>query len=194
MSPGLIGTNRRGLAAIGLAMLLAPGCGDDAAAPTETVAPGGIYETVGNIIARSRLDDPDLGALVSGACGAYVVGVGQSGDGFTFDQYIHDLFNTTSGGLDQELVDGSVSEACASFEGDVEAFVESLGVSLGVGIDDLVNFMTTACQEFEQRKETSATDPYAPDPFDPVVGSVFAEGGLDRGDMAALVDAACRDL
>src|SRR6185503_21342833 len=48
----------------------------------------------------------------------------------------------------------------------------------------------SACADFSAH----ATDPNGPEPFDPIVGSVFAKGGVDRTELGALVDSACRDF
>src|SRR5207247_9875847 len=114
-------------------------------------------------------------------------------DSGSFDQYIADLFNIGEpDGLDQARVDRAVTQACDSFDGDVRGFVDDLSTSLGIGVDELRRYMASACADFAQRRRANATDPYAPEPFDPLVGSVFAKGGLDRTDLGALVDAADR--
>ncbi len=180
--------------ALAVAVSLAAGCGDKNLTESATNPAKGIYGYLRGLVTRAGVGDPDLAAVVTAACEAYADGL-RAGDTSTFNQYIADLFNTAEqGGLDQDRVDRAVTDACGSFSGDVRRFVDDLSASLGIGLDDLRGYIASACADFAQRRSTNATDPYAPEPFDPLVSSVFAKGDLDRTDLGALVDAACRDF
>jgi hypothetical protein len=182
--------------ALAFAVSLAPGCGDKSVTQSATNPVEGIYGYVRGVVSRAGVGEPDLAAVVSAACEAYADDLRQrGGDSATFDQYIANLFNIGEpDGLDQARVDRAVTQACDSFDGDVRGFVDDLSTSLGISVDELRGLVRSACADFAQRRRTNATDPYAPEPFDPLVSSVFAKGGLDRTDLGALVDAACRDV
>jgi hypothetical protein len=185
---------RSQVVALALAVSFALGCGDKNLTESATNPAEGIYGYLRDIVSRAGVGDPDLAAVVSAACAAYADGL-RAGDTSTFNEYIADLFNTAEqGGLDQGRVDRAVTEACGSFDGDVRGFVDDLSASLGIGLDELRGYVASACADFGQRRRTNATDPNAPEPFDPLVSSVFAKGGLDRTNLEALVDAACRDF
>ncbi|MEJ7584410.1 MAG: hypothetical protein WKF43_10075 [Acidimicrobiales bacterium] len=112
---------------------------------------------------------------------------------FTFNGYIHDLLATGEGGRDRVLVDEAVSEACASFGGDVRPFVGDLSRSLDLGPGELRDLMATACAAFEEHRPGSDDDP-APPPYDRVITSVLGAGGIEPTQLDRLVAVACQDL
>ena len=184
-----------GVVALVLAVLVAAACGSTTSTKAGAKPGNHIYTYLRDIVTRAAVGDPDLAPVVSAACRAYADDLRtRGGDSATFDEYVADLFDTGAGGLDQGRVDRAVTDACASFDGDVPGFVGDLSASLGIGLGELRGYIATACAGFEQRRRANAADPNAPEPFDPLVSDVFAKGRLDRTDLTALVDAACSEF